>query len=186
VHGKLVKADATALTTQVLEFLTTRLRGVLLEKCPGADDIVDGAMAAGSAHLPELLARVQALDALRTHNEADFANLLRTFKRVANIVAQAHEKGFLVPDIVVTPMLTLAAERVLADRVALYGAQDAGAAHLKARVQELADLRPIVDAFFDACMVMVDDEPVRAARLSLMHGINKLLLRLADFTRVQA
>ena len=49
----------------------------------------------------------------------------------------------------------------------------------------IGELRPVVDAFFDAVMVMTEDDALRENRLALLQAIVKRLGRLADFTLLQ-
>ena len=53
-------------------------------------------------------------------------------------------------------------------------------------LRQVAALRPAVDRFFVDVMVMVDNAPLRTARLSLLAAIEGRLLDVADFTRLQA
>ena len=53
-------------------------------------------------------------------------------------------------------------------------------------LMQLAGLRENVDAFFDQVMVMVDDDTLRANRLSLLQNLSKLFLRVADLSRLQS
>ena len=49
----------------------------------------------------------------------------------------------------------------------------------------LAELRPAVDAFFDAVLVMHKDDHVRDNRLALLRGLHELFSPLADFGKLQ-
>jgi glycyl-tRNA synthetase beta chain len=49
---------------------------------------------------------------------------------------------------------------------------------------ELAQLRPPVNAFFEQCMVMAEDQGVRANRLALLGVIAALFSQVADFSRM--
>ena len=48
----------------------------------------------------------------------------------------------------------------------------------------LASLRPYVDAFFAAVMVMVEDEKLKAARLGILKSIAGLCEQVADFGKL--
>jgi glycyl-tRNA synthetase beta chain len=49
----------------------------------------------------------------------------------------------------------------------------------------LAELRPAVDAFFDAVLVMHRDERIRDNRLALLRSLHELFAPLADFGKLQ-
>jgi glycyl-tRNA synthetase beta chain len=49
----------------------------------------------------------------------------------------------------------------------------------------LADLREVVDTFFDNVMVMADDEAVKLNRLTLLSQLRSLFLQVADISLLQ-
>ena len=49
----------------------------------------------------------------------------------------------------------------------------------------LAELRPVVDRFFDEVMVMDPDAAQRDNRLALLRALQELFAPLADFSRLQ-
>ena len=49
---------------------------------------------------------------------------------------------------------------------------------------DLASLRPYLDRFFEAVMVMVDDKRLKENRLSLLRGIAELCRQVADFSKI--
>src|SRR5690606_36201333 len=49
----------------------------------------------------------------------------------------------------------------------------------------LADLRGVVDRFFDEVMVMVEDEALRMNRLRLLNRLRSLFNHTADFAEIQ-
>ena len=51
---------------------------------------------------------------------------------------------------------------------------------------EMMALKEPVDRFFDDVMVMTDDEAVKNNRLNLLTGINQLILRVGDISRMHA
>jgi glycyl-tRNA synthetase beta chain len=165
--------------SQVLEFLKTRLRGLLVESQLAAD-CVDAALAAGFDVVVDARARAQALSGLRAR--ADFEPLAAAFKRVANILkGQAIERA---PD----PAAFVESEEKalwqsfgeIEGRVAtrLEGGDYAGA------LRVLAELKGPVDRFFDKVLVMDKDERVKSNRLALLGRINATFTRIADFRQL--
>ena len=51
-------------------------------------------------------------------------------------------------------------------------------------VAELLKLRNPINSFFDTTMVMAEDDEVRAARLTLLHGVNLFLRQAGDFSKI--
>ncbi|MFO7786757.1 MAG: glycine--tRNA ligase subunit beta, partial [Halospina sp.] len=52
-------------------------------------------------------------------------------------------------------------------------------------LQSLAQLREVVDSFFNDVMVMADDDGLRANRLTLLERLRRLFLRVADISLLQ-
>ncbi|MEO6982981.1 MAG: DALR anticodon-binding domain-containing protein, partial [Edaphobacter sp.] len=109
------------------------------------------------------------------------------FKRMKNILAQAKEKGFDVGSGVNPALLTEATEKALVVRSAKL-AGNVKALEIEknyaAALEQIATLRPQVDAFFDAVMVMAPDEKVRANRLALLQRVLGDFSEIADFSEI--
>ena len=54
-----------------------------------------------------------------------------------------------------------------------------------AAMQQMAALRPPVDAFFDGVKVNADDKQVRENRLNLLASLRATLHQVADFGRIE-
>jgi glycyl-tRNA synthetase beta chain len=50
---------------------------------------------------------------------------------------------------------------------------------------ELAELREVIDAFFEKVMVNVEDKDLRINRLSMLEKLRELFLRVADISLLQ-
>jgi len=59
-----------------------------------------------------------------------------------------------------------------------------GEKNYKAALEQIATLRPQVDAFFDAVMVMAPDAAVRANRLALLEKVLGDFSGIADFSEI--
>ncbi len=57
-------------------------------------------------------------------------------------------------------------------------------ADYKTALTALSGLRDTVDAFFDAVMVMADDEAIKNNRLALLAMMQRLFMRIADLSRL--
>jgi glycyl-tRNA synthetase beta chain len=55
---------------------------------------------------------------------------------------------------------------------------------VEALIVELDKLAGPINAFFDSTMVMAEDEAVRSARLTLLHGVNLILRHAGDFSKI--
>jgi glycyl-tRNA synthetase beta chain len=177
--GKLTR-PAEGLRAEVLEFFRGRLENLYVSG--GAPvDIVRAVLAAGFDRIPEVGRRIAALDELRKLE--DFAALAVTFKRVANIVPPGFA-GEIDAALCAEPAerdLAQAATGIRADVDAAVWERD----YLKA-LRKIAELRPVVDRFFDGVLVMAEDPAVRTNRLALLAAVQRLFADVADFRQIAA
>jgi glycyl-tRNA synthetase beta chain len=171
---------------KLLPFFADRLKVVLKERGV-RHDLVDAVFALGGEDdLVRLLARVQALqDFLAT---PDGANLLAAYKRAANILKIEEKRDGVsyegAPD---AALLSLDEERALAAALADAGARVEpliAAEDFQGAMAIYAELRPVVDAFFDGVTVNAEQADIRVNRLRLLSRIPGTLNKIADFSRI--
>jgi arginyl-tRNA synthetase len=103
--------------------------------------------------------------------------------RICSVLAQAHERGFAVPDEAAAPKLDLAPlasqrEQALMNRLAAYPDVLAAAADELAPHQlafYLKDLAAEFHAYYNAERVLVDEAGVRDARIALLLAARQVL-----------
>ena len=173
-------ADAEA---QIIEFFQRRIERLLAEE-GYSKDIISAVTAVGVDHIPNIWARVNALESMKS--AADFEPLAVAFKRVVNIIKKADTSQLAAVD----PQLFQdasesalhAAYLTMKQQVADSLAEEDFARALR----EMATLRSVVDAFFDEVMVMADDIALRNNRLSLLSDIAAVFGTVADFSQISA
>jgi glycyl-tRNA synthetase beta chain len=123
----------------------------------------------------------------KTRHTEDFEHISVAFKRIKNILRQAHETGKKIASVFNEHELREDAERFLSQamsstsqRVEALRAQK----NYPAALAEISTLRPTVDTFFDKVMVMVEDENLRAARLALLQHLLENFSTIADFSEI--
>jgi glycyl-tRNA synthetase beta chain len=166
-------------------FFAERLEFYLREAKQQAYDVVKAVLAAGANDVRDAVARAEAVTAVR--GSEDFAAVSAAFKRMKNILSQAWEKGITAGSCVDASLLTETTEKALAEKSAAlavtvkeFGAEK----NYKAALEQIATLRPQVDAFFDAVMVMAPDPAVRANRLALLEKVLGDFSGIADFSEI--
>lgn len=180
------------IVNRMILFLFERVEFYLREVKGFAYDVVKAVLAdavPGNAHndIPDAVARAEAVTAVRGSD--DFAAVSAAFKRMKNILAQAKEKGIASGAGVDAALLTEPTEKALAERSAeLAGRVKALGAekNYTSALEAIATLRPQVDAFFDAVMVMAPDAVVRANRLALLERVLGDFSGIADFSEIVA
>jgi len=130
--------------------------------------------------------RLVALDTIRTM--PDFEPLAAAFKRIKNILKQAAKNTMVIPDTIDNGLLTDKAERRLFEHVTAIERQNAPLVqkrHYVEALKNMVSIKPDADTFFEAVMVMVEQENVRANRLALLAYIDRLFCSLIDFSQLQ-
>lgn len=171
------KRTGADLVAALLDFTRARYKALAVAEGHSAD-VVDAVLEAEQDDVIALDARLGAI--ARLAGTPAFPALLQTVKRVLNIARDAGEVEVVREG--VEP-----AERALA--TALTAAEEHVGERLRAldvegALQGALSLQEPVEAFFDAVMVLADDEAVRARRLGLLAGVAGVFRRLADFSRI--
>jgi glycyl-tRNA synthetase beta chain len=170
---------------KVEAFLRERLQFYLKDVRGFAYDVVNAVLGAGADDVRDAMARAEALKAAR--GSEDFLAISAAFKRIKNILRQAHDKRFAMgspKDVTLAPEAQQLADAaaVLAPKVAALREQRAYGEALAA----IATLRPAVDAFFDKVMVLDPDEKLRGAHLGLIDEVLREFSTIADFSEIVA
>ncbi|NOX69044.1 MAG: glycine--tRNA ligase subunit beta [Gammaproteobacteria bacterium] len=167
---------------EVYAFIVERMRAYCRDRYNTSAEVFDAVLDRQPESLLDFERRVQAVTAFVELDSA--ASLAGANKRIGNILRKASyaEGATLDP-----ALLTEDAERTLHDAVCV--AREAlEPLLLEGRYTEalgrLAELRDIVDRFFDDVMVMAQDEALRTNRLVLLAGLRALFLKVADISRL--
>jgi glycyl-tRNA synthetase beta chain len=156
----------------VTHFVYDRLRGYYADRDITPQQF-DAVLNAVHESLPDFDARLNAIRAFAALPEAEA--LAAANKRIRNILRKA--EGDIAP-ILDAALYTEDAERALADAVASAIADTDPLLEQRnytGTLARLAQLRPVVDTFFDKVMVNVDDAAVRRNRLALLQRLSDRL-----------
>jgi glycyl-tRNA synthetase beta chain len=136
----------------------------------------------------DLLDRGKAVDQIR--QSPDFEGLMIGYRRAANILKSAAAEDVAASNAPMAERAEAFAEKAEADlhletkmaRQALETYLQAPRPDYPSILRHLLGLRPSIDRFFDAVMVMVDDPATRRRRLGLLQAVADCFLRIADFS----
>ncbi len=180
-----VGTDDAAVAAKTRGFYAERLEFYLREVRGQAYDIVKAVLAAGASDVRDAVARAEAVTAVR--RSEDFAAVSAAFKRMKNILSQARDKEISAAPGIDARLLTEPTEKALAEKSAQLAEKVSalrGKKSYTAALEQIATLRPQVDAFFEAVMVMSPDEAVRANRLALLEKVLGDFSGIADFSEI--
>jgi len=147
--------------------------------------VVNATLAADANDIVEAVVRARAVSAVRL--SADFESISVAFKRMKNILRQAREANKKIAEALNPSALAQPEEKKLAETIPQV-AKDVDALRNEGKYEqallEISRLRPMIDAFFDKVMVMVEDEALRANRLGLLQTLVNEFSRIADFSEI--
>ena len=113
-------------------------------------------------------------------HDADFAQLMAAYGRAANLLKNTEAKADIDEKLFVEPAEgeLYAALRAASSKLLAALAKR----NYLAALRELAAVRPQLDAFFEAVLVMAEDEAVRANRLALLQMLVTMTSELGDLS----
>lgn len=178
ILGPLLKRSSGETKASVLEFFKGRFENQLISQ-DHPYDVVDAVLATGIQDLVRAWEKIRAMEAFKSH--PDFQPLAIAFKRVVNII-----RGFQ-NGIVDSSYFECAEEKNLHEaflKIRKNVMQHIADGEYQVALIALAQLRKPVDAFFEAVLVMAEEEKIRFNRLSLLLEISTLFHDVADFSKI--
>lgn len=161
---------------EVVEFVKARLRQLLMTKNV-RHDIIDAVVSAEQADLSKLFASANILKS--RFEDQDFKPSMEALTRVINLAKKGQELLGDTEEGIDPSLFENKAEKQLYQ--AVNDLSEAFATRTIAENYEaLVNLRPLIDAYFNETMVMVEDEKVKQNRLKQLMQIAKMALSIAS------
>ena len=181
-YGSLFKAENVV--PQVLEYMMERLRGYYADNQVSAD-VFESVYVRRPTQPMDFDRRVRAVMSFKDLPAAE--SLAAANKRISNILRKAGD--IQLPANFDSGSLIESEEKQLADQLNQLKLQVEpliASGDYTGALTELASLRESVDSFFDAVMVMADDENLRNNRLALLAQMQGQFLAIADLSHLQS
>ena len=179
LYGARLKVGLGEVIDGLNEFFRQRLRGVFQERGLRYD-VVDAVLALPFGDVRDLWERASAVAAFR-EREA-FPDIYTAFTRAYNLAKNADPSALVWPERFMDQAegaLYTESRRVQEKvQAALKGR------HYPDALDALAELRAPVDVFFDAVLVMVEDQDVRENRLALLNSVAEQVQKVADISKL--
>ncbi|EGO7784288.1 glycine--tRNA ligase subunit beta [Enterococcus faecalis] len=161
---------------EVVEFVKARLRQLLMTKNV-RHDIIDAVVSAEQADLSKLFASANILKS--RFEDQDFKPSMEALTRVINLAKKGQELLGDTEEGIDPSLFENKAEKELYQ--AVNDLSEVFATRTIAENYEaLVNLRPLIDAYFNETMVMVEDEKVKQNRLKQLMQIAKMALSIAS------
>lgn len=173
-----IKLKPAEIRSHVLDLFEQRFKSLF-----GAEgfpyDAVDAVLSTGIDSFVDVKQKVVAFSELK--KQPHFEPLAIAFRRVASILAGAGH-GEPRPE-----LFQEQAEKELYDQYLKI--REPAERHIEkkeysAALETIAQIKNAVDNFFDAVMVMVEDEALQKNRLCLLYKVSRLFSQLADFSKI--
>lgn len=169
--------DQAAQVSAVEAFLKDRIKVTLLgEKVK--HDVVDAVIEGPNTDLLDNFTAAQVLSDHQTDD--DFKGTIEALNRVLRLAQKADAAKVAAVD---PALFENDSEKGLYDAVNEVAVKATGLA-IPAYYNALAGLKPAINAYFEATMVMADDEKVKNNRLSQLSQLAQLILRLGDLNQL--
>ncbi len=175
-------AGATNVKSDLLAFFAERVRTILEASAVWLfryDEIAAAMESGWSASLTDLVDRISALKASRT--DANFLSILDSAKRIANIT-ESHTSTRVDSTKLEHPTERRLAE--LADLVTSQLDELIAGRQYRVALESFAAMAPELETFFKDVMVNVEDQSVRANRMSLLRKVGGAVMKIADVTKI--
>ncbi|MDY4281217.1 MAG: glycine--tRNA ligase subunit beta [[Pasteurella] mairii] len=166
----------------VVDFMLGRFRAWYQDEGI-AVDVIQAVLARRPTKPADFDARVRAVSHFRTLDSAEA--LAATNKRVGNILAKVEDdiSSEIDRTLLIEPEEKALAEQVIALQTALAPLFAKG--DYQTALVRLADLREVIDHFFDKVMVNAEDPKLRLNRLAILSRLQNLFLQVADISLLQ-
>ena len=177
------KHDSAEVQAELHTYISERLRRYFLDRDADlATETFDAVLVRQPASLVDFERRLDAVQSFLAHDSA--SSLAAANKRIANMLKQADQQ---TAGEVKEKLLEDGAEEALWS--ALKAVRETVNPMLEEReytaaLDQLAELRKVVDAYFDDVMVMAEDRAVRNNRLALLSELRALFLGVADISKL--
>jgi len=160
----------------VLEFMKQRVRLMLIDEGISYD-AVDAAITAQFDDIYEVRKRAKVIDDWKKRQ--DFEDFLIAFNRPNNLAGKVdniavNEEAFLDPTEGKLWQAYKEAKATVEEALA--------EGNYERAYETLKSLKPAIDEFFDAVLVMADDPKVRDNRLAILNNIAALFKKIGDFS----
>lgn len=176
-HFHELKRSKEEILKDLMEFFGLRVRKTLSDQC--RYDVVDAVMGAGYDDVVSVVSRGSGL--MEAVERPEFKTVCEAFGRVSNLASKASAvkvRSDLLHDPAEAKLYQTLTEITPEFRRKLEGKDASGA------LASLSSLQEAINAFFDAVMVMTDEEQIRTNRLALLSAIDQELKQFADFGKL--
>lgn len=181
-EGYADELDAVASVDAVIEYIFDRQKGYYQERGMRLD-VIEAVVHERPGSLYDCDLRIRALQEFQGHEAA--VALAAANKRIANILRKQSQAVTEVDAKLLQEDAEIELYQQLKSLDDGVEALFAGAHYLEG-LEQLAQLRPAVDRFFDEVMVMSDDLALQNNRLALLDELLQSFRRVADLSRIQS
>ncbi len=171
--------DGSAIIDEILEFFKNRMK-TLLEDYGHKKDSIEAILSSGFNNPYDDLKRLKALEEAR--KQAQFSHLIEVYKRLKGQVEKSSPHLFDLDS--ATEPQEIALNHAIDHLIQMIAEQKYELDYTKI-FKNLADLQIPLKEMFDHLKILCDDISIRNNRLALLQKAYHLMMRFADFSKIQ-
>ena len=180
VEGRnLMKRDRKEVEKEMIEFFKLRIKAALQERNVQYD-VIDAVLAEQVGHVPTV--QKKALLLTEKREDASFKKVVEALSRVTNISKKNENGGKIDP-----LLFEKEEEKALFatyERVEKTVSEALSIGDVDAAYQNLAEIEPVINQYFDHIMVMTENEEIRSNRLNQMSALADVISSFAQFQSI--
>lgn len=161
----------------LVQFILDRLEQTLEVEYHISHDIRQAALNTTHQNIIRMLETAVVLE--NKKDTVNFKEVVESMTRVFNITKTQGESGVVNKDLIETP-----SEEALITAVEKLETSFAETRDAKERYEKLEKISPKITDFFDYNMIMIDNEELKANRLTLLHNLANIAKRYANFSQL--
>ena len=169
--------DAADIAAKLQDFIVARLKRSLSDI--GEPDTIEAVLAAGFDNVGEIIKRVRLIE--ESKGKKDLEDTKLAFTRCQNLadleLGDQVSEGLFEDDAEKQLFIEVSRARARMPRIVKSG-------NLSPALELLASMRPSIDSFFDAVLIMAPDLEIRANRLKLLNLLVGVSSQVADFSKM--
>lgn len=161
----------------LINFILNRLTQIMQSEFEISHDIRQATLGTKEKNIIQILENAKVLE--EEKESEGFKEFVESITRVFNIT-KAHKSSAAYS----TELIETESERKIAEAIDELGQVFSERTVSKTRYDALNELSPMIDAFFEENMIMVDNEEVKENRLTILHNLADLAKKYADFSQI--
>lgn len=161
----------------LIKFILDRLEQMMQSEFSISHDIRQASLGTREKNIIQILENAKVLE--EEKNSIEFKGFIESITRVLNLTKAHGSSGEYSIELFETD-----SEKILAEAIDDLAKIFSKKAVSKSRYEAMNKLSPLINAFFEENMIMVDNEELKENRLTILHNLANIAKKYADFSKI--